>query len=137
MANQETLFFKDNFSAFEYACKFTSTELIVDQNALGIVIDCIVGAEGNDMYVVHLSDFGSTLASAVALHPRLEIKKGDLVSFRLKKVMQEMPKPFNNVGVIGAKFLPEWSLKRGWKLMDIEGLYEKPNIFERILNLFR
>jgi len=50
-SNNNILYFKDNISAFEYACKYLNNDIQPNKAITGIVIDKIAGIKTNYYYV--------------------------------------------------------------------------------------
>ena len=132
MATPDVLYFKDNASAFEYACRFTPSEVAIGVNAMGIVLLDSIDKSGQQVLVLRLDDPNRTEVSAWVAYPKLSVKAGDLVMYRLQFIKPEIPNPFDKIGVVGAKVAPEYSLKTGWKLIDVPGLYSKPSLAYRL-----
>lgn len=76
------LFFKDNSSAFEYACKYCVTNIVAKQGLIAIVETEPATDERGDSYCavnVNSEDGGFTVPSMIATRDSTGITKGSLV----------------------------------------------------------
>ena len=128
------LYFKDTNGAFEFACKFLQTELVAKATLPALVVDAAkeLGADhpvalmpdGTQMLALRVSstDGGFLVLSGTlsANGPRLQ--PGDLVAWHAgHQVPRETPEltvdPRSKwVGLVLAKFKPEYMNGRGWAI---------------------
>ena len=118
------LCFKDNESAFEYACKYCTTEIVERQGLLALVItNQEPDDDGNAIYAVKVSsDDGGFIVPAIFMAAQKDagaVEKGDLVIWVPSQYSDEMAKTLGDqrkgwMGYLAAKAEPKLSQSDGW-----------------------
>ncbi|WP_246030522.1 hypothetical protein [Kluyvera ascorbata] len=131
MDNQiKDLCFKDNESAFEYACKYCTTDIAERQGLLALVItDQEPDGDGNALYAVKISsDDGGFIVPALFMKNKSDVgipilTKGDLVIWVPSQYSDEMAKTLGDkrkgwMGYLAAKAEPRLSQSEGWRIKE-------------------
>lgn len=120
------LCFKDNGSAFEYACKYCTTDIAERHGLLAIVItDQDPDEDGNAIYAVKVSsEDGGFIVPALFMAKLPDsdagcLEKGDLVIWVPSQYSDEMAKTLGDprkgwMGYLAAKAEPKLSQSDGW-----------------------
>jgi len=118
------LWFKDNESAFEYACKYCTTDIAERQGLLALVItDQEPDGDGNAIYAVKVSsDDGGFIVPAIFMAAQADsgaLEKGDLVIWVPSQYSDEMAKTLGDprkgwMGYLAAKAEPKLTQSDGW-----------------------
>lgn len=127
MNNQiKDLCFKDNESAFEYACKYCTTDIAERQGLLALVItDQEPDGDGNALYAVKVSsDDGGFIVPAIFMAAQVDsdagsLEKGDLVIWVPSQYSEGMAKTLGDtrkgwMGYLAAKAEPKLTQSDGW-----------------------
>ena len=129
------LYFKDNLSAFEYACQFLSSELKAGAYLPALVQDAtaLLGhgepvkrqKDGNQIAMLKVcsSDGGFTVLASSASPKGPSLQVGDLVIWQAGASVPAMASQVKDlrstwVGLIVAKLQPEYTVGRGWAIQQ-------------------
>jgi hypothetical protein len=112
--DRRKLAFKDNESAFWYACEYIDCTLFPDSRTVALVLDATgLPHEVPDFYIIKVaSKSGGVDVVADPANPTDVFKAGDLVSFWCSGVCDAKGAP---KGLIASKLLPEFDIQLGWK----------------------
>ena len=112
--------FPDAAGAWLWACENLKNEFLVEAVIPGIVIGPETGtAGGGNCFRLRLSsrqggrDFVACLLPGAAGAP----EPGDLVSFRIVRIADDLPEEIGVIGYIEARLAPVYAARRGWKVL--------------------
>ncbi|HBT3179508.1 TPA: hypothetical protein MBF34_002554 [Klebsiella aerogenes] len=123
------LIFKDNESAFDYACKYCTTDIIEKQGLIALIItDQNPNDNGDAIYAVKVSSAdGGFVVPAIFINGNhqktIALQKGDLVVWVPSEYSKEMADTLGDqrkgwMGYIAATANPVLSHADGWKLKE-------------------
>lgn len=130
MNGNNDLCFKDNESAFDYACKYCTTDIAERQGLIALVItDQEPDEDGNAIYAVKISsDDGGFIVPAIFMKNKSDVGtspliKGDLVIWVPSQYSDEMANTLGDkrkgwMGYLAAKAEPKLSLSEGWCIKE-------------------
>lgn len=130
MNGNKDLCFKDNESAFDYACKYCTTDIAERQGLIALVItDQEPDDDGNAIYAVKISsDDGGFIVPAIFMKNKSDVGtspliKGDLVIWVPSQYSDEMANTLGDkrkgwMGYLAAKAEPKLSLSEGWCIKE-------------------
>ncbi|ELB7713596.1 hypothetical protein RH756_000714 [Salmonella enterica] len=130
MNGKKDLCFKDNESAFDYACKYCTTDISERQGLIALVItDLEPDDDGNAIYAVKISsDDGGFIVPAIFMKNKSDVGtspliKGDLVIWVPSQYSDEMANTLGDkrkgwMGYLAAKAEPKLSLSEGWCIKE-------------------
>ena len=107
-----TLVFKDNESAFAYACKYMDCRLTVGSFIPALVKSITRKVDGSEEYeVLVASDAGGFLLSTFTSDDNIKLSIGDLVAFWVGATEPRL------MGLVPRKLMAEYSADNGgWKV---------------------
>ena len=119
----EILPFKDNKSAFEYACNFLECDLKAGAVLPAFVQQVAPYSHDNSLQQCMISvanrDGGISLFSVTVNNTVPHLDAGDLVLYTVDSFVSIDPNvasPLNIIGFVTAKIQPEFHLTKGWRI---------------------